>query len=459
MEIQSFQEISIKAILNGYQYNQWQPHDIIAICEKAYQRYEPTTQAWVCFDALKMDQQVQKSCKSDRKEYRKLEGIPVGIKDIINTEDFPTQMGSPLWEAFTPGNDARLVSSLKLDGAIIPGKTDTAEFAVHSLNKTMNPHGAEYSPGTSSSGSAAAVATGMVPCALGSQTAGSIIRPASYCGVFAMKPSYGLLPRTGILKTTDTLDSMGFFTYFAEDLRIMLDVLCVKGRNYPFSTKLYQQKDYQKIKLGLIAPNRHVANAPYAVTELQHWLNKLKINSSVDISLVELPESTSQVHDWHRIIYHKSLAYYFAKEYQDKSLISDEMKECIEDGLAISKSQYQEGLRFQAEYAQDIDIIFQKYDALVCLSTYGEAVKRHEKEIRDLCLLWTLSYVPALNIPLFKSPNGLPFGMQLVGRRYHDFDLLNVLHFLIENHLVQSSSTAIVRQYEQHIVQQELSYT
>lgn len=450
--MENFKEISIKAILSGYQNGKFTPHDIIATCVNAFKAYEPTTHAWECFDEQKLPQQLLKTVRSDVQSYRKLEGIPIGIKDIFNTEDFPTQMGSPLWSGFTPGNDARLVGNLKLEGAVIAGKTVTAEFAVHALGKTLNPHGADRSPGTSSSGSAAAVSTGMVPAALGSQTAGSIIRPASYCGVYAMKPSYGLLPRTGILKTTDTLDTMGFFTHFAEDLSIMLDVLSVKGRNYPFTKSLHRSEDNtnSKIRLGVVESNNYVANAPYAIDSLQQWVSNITQDSKIEINSFVLPNSASEVHDWHRIIYHRSLAYYFAKEFQGKHLISDEMNECIEDGLMISKSQYESGIRFQSQFASEINKVFDRYDGVVCLSTYGEAVKRNEKEIRDLCLLWTLSYTPTINIPAFKSPNGLPLGLQLVGKRYNDHNLLGILNYFLEKNYVTNKSNSISSKHEIH---------
>ena len=147
-------------------------------------------------------------------------GIPIGVKDIFNTEDFPTEMGSHLWKNFEPGNDARIISKIRLNNGIVLGKTETAEFAVHALGKSKNPFDFSRSPGTSSSGSAIAVATGMAPITIGTQTAGSIIRPASYCGVYGFKPSYGLIPRTGMLKTTDTLDQIGFFARNPYDLKL-----------------------------------------------------------------------------------------------------------------------------------------------------------------------------------------------------------------------------------------------
>lgn len=162
-------------------------------------------------------------------------GVPVGVKDIFNTYDYPTGMGSEIMKGYTPGNDARVVSNIRLEDGIVMGKTVTAEFAVHHPGPTLNPHDLTRTPGTSSGGSAAAVASMMVPVALATQTGGSCIRPASYCGVHGFKPSFGLLPRTGILKTTDTLDSIGIVSRAVDDLELMFEVLRVHGHNYPIS--------------------------------------------------------------------------------------------------------------------------------------------------------------------------------------------------------------------------------
>ena len=154
--------------------------------------------------------------------------VPVGIKDIYNTERLPTEMGSSIYKNFFSGNDARVVTNLKREGCIIFCKTVTAEFAVHHPGPTKNAYSAKHICGTSSSGSAVAVSTGMLPFALGSQTAASTIRPAAYNGIYGYKPSFGVIPRTGILKTLDTLDHVTFFSRSSKDLKIIFDTLRVK---------------------------------------------------------------------------------------------------------------------------------------------------------------------------------------------------------------------------------------
>src|SRR3990167_2662710 len=246
--------------------------------------------------------------------------IPLGIKDIYNTTDFPTQMGSPLWKDFTPGNDARAVYHLKRQGANIVGKTVTAEFAVHALDKTLNPYDATRTPGTSSSGSAVAVSLGMVPVATGTQTAGSIVRPASFCGVYGCKSSFGTIPRTGMLKTTDSLDQVGFLNIHQEDLRRLFDSMRVKGENYPISNAALndparQSKSKGKPwRVGFARTHTWKIAPQYAQEALEIFIKKLAKEKDIEIIDADIPASMQNTHEVHQTIYDKSLAYYFKSE-------------------------------------------------------------------------------------------------------------------------------------------------
>ena len=181
----------IKDILKKIKKKKITTSEIAEQCIERIEEYNDKYKVWVSYDEKKLHEQSDKISEriGNGESIRVLEGIPVGVKDIFNTYDFPTQMGSPLWKGFTAGNDARFVYYLKEAGAIIPGKTDTAEFAVHAIGNCLNPHDVTRTPGTSSSGSSVAVALGMTPAAIGTQTAGSIVRPASFCGVYGCKPS------------------------------------------------------------------------------------------------------------------------------------------------------------------------------------------------------------------------------------------------------------------------------
>src|SRR5690242_14063220 len=201
--------------------------EYVQACLDRIAAVEPTVQAFIHLDPEHALAQARESDEWRRsgKPVGPLHGVPVGIKDIIDTADYPTECGSAFLAGRRPRNDATVVSKLRAAGAVIIGKTVTTEFAYFSPGKTRNPHDPECTPGGSSSGSAAAVAADMVPLALGTQTNGSIIRPGSFCGVFAMKPSHGLVSRGGVLLLSRTLDHVGPFARSVDDLAVMLDVM------------------------------------------------------------------------------------------------------------------------------------------------------------------------------------------------------------------------------------------
>jgi Asp-tRNA(Asn)/Glu-tRNA(Gln) amidotransferase A subunit family amidase len=351
--------------------------------------------------------------------------LAVGIKDVINTADFSTEMGSPAWAGFTPGNDARVVTKLKEAGCVIAGKTVSAEFAVHHPGPTLNPHDPTRTPGTSSSGSAVAVACGMVPAAIGTQTAGSIIRPASYCGVYAMKPSFGLIPRTGVLKTADTLDTIGFFTETPELLRTMLDICRVDGPDYPQITKLKTLATVKRV--GVLRPSCQKEWPVYALRMFETWVDRLGEFFDLD----EFGLDDEPIHQIHRTIYHKSLSYYFQREIE-AGQVSEAFKAQAEEGKQISLEDYRAALQAQELISESFDTTLQQFDVLVTLSSGGDAPKDESQAPRDTNLVWTLAGAPVINIPAFVSPDGLPFGVSIIARKYHDYKLFGFLDTLIK---------------------------
>lgn len=363
-------------------------------------------------------------------------GLPVGIKDIFNTIDMPTQMGSPIWKGFTPGNDSRVVHYLRMADAVVLGKTVTAEFAVHAPGPTANPHHLDYMPGTSSSGSAAATAAFMAPASLGTQTAGSMIRPASYCGVYGFKPSFGLLPRTGMLKTTDSLDTIGFFARSVEDLGLIFDVVRVHGRDFPISEKALndtarQNKSDRPWRVAVLQGPKWNAAEPYAQKALKEFAQKLGSLPDIEIHDVVLSANFNRAHDIHTTIYDRTLAYYFKEEFTKHTLVSPVMYSIIERGNRLTVEDYARAMGEQAALSQELDEFLTGYDIVLDLSTGGEALKGLKSNDRlDNCLIWTLCGVPAVNLPVFTGPNGLPFGAQVFARRYNDYLLLNFLRYL-----------------------------
>ena len=365
-----------------------------------------------------------------------LYGIPFGIKDIFNTEDMPTEHGSCLFSGYNPGNDARVVTDMKRAGAVPLGKTVTAELAVHQAGKTRNPLDLTRSCGTSSSGSAAAVASYMVPIALSSQTASSTIRPASYCGIYGYKPSFGLLPRTAMLKTTDTLDTVGMMARSVSDLRLMFEILRVRGENYPI---VHREMNLPKRRLRsglewrigvLEGPKSHL-EVEYAKDGIGKVAQILS-DAGCEVINFKLPKLFDEVHQIHRTIYNKCLAYYFKSEWNSSQTeFSDIMSQMIENGIKIGKEEYVEVLKAQTQIAKSLDEKMNDVDVIICPSAASEApVGSHSSDIEDHTLIWTLCYSPCLSLPLLSGENGLPIGVQVVAPRFNDYIALDFADYL-----------------------------
>lgn len=432
----------IKEIQEGYLKKIYSVEEIVKeiICEtNKYERFE----VWNDFEpSILLDDARKAQELIDAGVVRKLSGILFGVKDIMNTYNYTTEMGSTQWKGFTAGNDARVVHQMKEEGGIIAGKTVTAEFAVHALNATKNPYDVTKTPGTSSSGSAVAVALGLVPVALATQTAGSIIRPSSFCGVFGYKPSFGLVSRVGILKTADTLDSVGFITTNIKNIRTVFDVITVKGPDYPFSYKALrdnkrQTKGSRPWKVAFIKTYTWNNSEDYVKENIIEWVQLLAQNQDVDVEELEINQIIDGAHQIHQTIYNKSLAYYFEKEALNREEISDTMKEMILKGNEIDIEKYFSALESQEKMIDQIDEFFEQYDVIVSMSTASEAVNRGEKEEDDPSLIWNMVHLPTVNVPAFKNKKtNLPFGIQFAAKKYNDYLLINFLEDLAEKELI-----------------------
>jgi len=416
---------------------------------------EDATSAWVNFDLDKLKFEAEQASLKfqSRGHLLGLDGIPFGVKDIFNTKAFPTQMGSPLWKNFTPGNNARVVDSILFAGGIIAGKTVTAEFAVHALNETLNPHDSSKTPGTSSSGSAAAVATGMVPFALATQTAGSIVRPASFCGVWGFKPSFGMIPRTGVLKTTDSLDTVGFVAAHAKSLRHILDVVRVKGPDYPY---VYNNVDRQGARpkpngrlwrVGFVKTHTWEQATPYAQQAIAELAHRISQEEGFEVKEIEWPDELRMAHDVHKIIYDKSLSYYFQNEKKMVSQVTPTMNKMIEAGELIKLSELKLALENQESCCEMLNQLLAPFDIVLSLSTGSSAPLRTVSELPDPSLIWTLGHLPVIAAPTFRCPQRLPFGVQLVSRRWNDYMLLQGVEELVDRGILPAGSTKINKKY------------
>lgn len=416
--------------------------EYVRACADRITALDPRLSVWVCYDRERFEAQAKQLDRqlADAEHGASLPGllfgVPVGVKDIFNTYDMPTQMGSPIYAGYKPGNDARVVSNLRRAQAIMAGKTVTAEFAVHHPGPTRNPYDPARTPGTSSSGSAVAVATSMVPVALASQTAGSIIRPASYCGIFGFKPSFGLVARTGVLKTTDTLDTIGWMARSVDDLALVLETARVRGHNYPVSEagladRVAHAPKNRGWRVGLVeAPvDRH---QDPAVRDRLRVLGQRLESQGATVVPFPLPAPLTRAHDVHRIIYDCVLAYYFKPEWAAKRWVfSDRLGEMIERGLSIPLECYQAALAEQVAIARAFDTAVQSVDVLLTASTAGEApIGLDAIDPPDTSLIWTLCGAPSLSLPLLAGSTGLPVGAQAVARRFGDYPLLDFARFL-----------------------------
>ena len=430
-------ELGVVEIRDAVAERDLSPRDAVESCLERIDAFEDVVGAWEHLDAERA------LAEADAAHPGALHGVPSGVKDIFNTRDMPTTMGSPAWATFTPGNDARVVHYARLAGSVVVGKTVTAEFAVHTPGKTRNPHDLTRSPGTSSSGSGAAVACGMVPWALGSQTAGSIVRPASYVGVYGFKPSYGSIPRTGMLKTTDTLDQIGVFTRSVGDLAPVFDVLRVHGPDYPLvHATLDRHEPVQFLdrrpRIGIVTDALDVWElaTDEARAALLAYAERLEA-AGVDVEPAA-PPALSDAHDIHETIYDRCIAYYFDREAREGSLVSDVILGMWERGRTITLATYRAALARQAVMQRELAAFSAGYDALLTLSTAGAAPPFGEPDIKDSALIWTLCGAPVVSLPIFRTSDGLPFGAQLLSARFRDYALLDLLAWLEERELLPS---------------------
>lgn len=446
-----FLDQSIPDLVQGLNEGAIDCRDLAATTVQVVAKREPETHAWVDFDSVQLLADAERACgRHERGEPRfGLDGIPFGVKDIFNTRNFPTQMGSPAWKGFTPGNNARVVDSLTGAGALVAGKTVTAEFAVHVLNDTLNPHDSTRTPGASSSGSAAAVSAGMVPFALASQTAGSIIRPASFCGVWGMKPSFGMIPRTGILKTTDSLDTVGFVAAHAHSLRPILDHARVRGPNYPLVYRYvdaageHPKANGEGWRVGFVRTHTWCTATDYARRETEDLAARIAREPGFEVEEVRWPAEFEQAHAAHATIYDKSLSYYFQREAKFASRVSPVMSDIMSRGGAISVEAFQRALRWQETFSDNLGTLFKRYDIVLSLGTASSAPLRGHEELSDPSLIWTLAQVPSVAAPTFRCPGGLPFGAQFVASRWGDYRLLHGLEELVSRKLLPLGSQSI----------------
>jgi len=366
-----------------------------------------------------------------------LHGVPVAIKDIFDTADMPTEYGSPIYAGRTPSRDATVVSLLRAAGAVIIGKTITTEFAYFSPGKTRNPHNPEHTPGGSSSGSAAAVGADMVPLAIGSQTNGSTIRPAAYCGVVGFKPTHGLISRHRALTLSRTLDHVGLFANSVDDIALLAEQMVSYDENDPDTSPR------ARVPFGQVAAEEPPLPPMFAFIKTPMWeradqdtqegFTEVIEHLGSQVEEVELFPSAADAWQWHQTIMGAEMAHNLEREWTSShNLLSEQLRAQIERGREVRASDYLHALsQIVPLNASFLELFEQRYDAIITPSAPSAAPKGLASTgDPSFCTLWTLCGMPAISLPLLQSANDLPIGVQLVGPRHGDARLLRTARWL-----------------------------
>ena len=365
-----------------------------------------------------------------------LHGIPVAIKDIFDTADYPTECGSVLLKGRRPMRDCTAVTRLREAGAVIIGKTVTTEFAYFHPGPTRNPHDLERTPGGSSSGSAAAVAAGMVPLAIGSQTNGSVIRPAAYCGVYGIKPTHGTISRHGALILSQALDHVGVFARTLADAALLLDVLAgydpEDSDTRPVAAPAFLETLAEEPPLP---PQLAFVRTPIwdkADAETRAAFEDLVEQLGDSAATVDLPEVYAAAWDDQRAIMAADMAHNLgAVVERGGDASSKTLRDFLAEGSQVSAVRYLAARDAARRYAAGINEIFKQYDAVLTPATTGVAPKGTATGSPMFCSLWSLTGLPALSLPLLSGQGGMPLGVQLVGPAGDDARLLRTANWLI----------------------------
>ncbi|MEK9671076.1 MAG: amidase [Rhodospirillaceae bacterium] len=412
--------------------------ELVTACLDHIDGIEGQVKAWVFLDR---DYALAQAKAADEQWARQeslgpLHGVPVGIKDIIDVDGLPSGRGTPLSAENMPKRDAALVSLLRQAGAVIMGKTVTTELAVYHPGKTRNPHNVDHTPGGSSMGSAASVASFMVPGAVGTQTNGSVIRPASYCGIVGFKPSHGLIPRPGVLDLSRTLDTMGAMGRSVDDAAILTE--CMIGwddedpdtriRARPRLLDAAREEppvapDFVFMKTA--AWEKVEDECRDAFAELADFLGD---RCDAD----ELPDFFAAAWDYHRTIMCADMARGLADYYENgRDQLSSVIVGMIEEGQKSLATDYLKAHEWRQTMIQGMDSVFEEYDAILTPAATGTAPRGLDATGDPVCsTLWTYLGLPCITLPLMQGENGLPIGVQLVGAPGRDGRLLRTANWL-----------------------------
>lgn len=388
---------------------------------------EPQVEAWQFLDPDLVLQQARALDASGK--VGSLQGVPVGIKDIIDTCDMPTEYGTPIHKGHRPRIDAAVVALTRRAGGLIMGKTVTTEFANRHPGKTRHPQDPARTPGGSSSGSAAVVGDHMVPLALGTQTTGSTIRPAAFCGCVGYRPTWGDIRCHGVMEAAGSVDTVGLIARSVEDIALYRDVLLGVAPQ-PLAAHLMDAP-----RIGFCRTPFWDQCEPTTQRSLEDCAAKLA-KAGANVTDVTLPAEFNRIEDAHRWVSSFEFARNRAWEIDHHyAMISETLRNNrLKDGLACSFEKYREARSFLARARRRMHDVFNDHDVLLAPSASGEApIGLNATGNASHCLIWTSTHVPCMTLPLFSGPNGLPVGAQLIAKRNADRLLFEVARWVTAN--------------------------
>ena len=407
---------------------------------KRIEKFDKDVKAWAFFDPnfiLKKAEECD-DFKNIGRPTGPLHGLPIAIKDIFGTDEMTTECGTVLRKKKYTKGDSTVVSLLKSSGAYVMGKTVTTEFAYFDAGKTTNPHDYTRTPGGSSSGSAASVASFMTPIAIGSQTNGSIIRPASYCGVLGYKPSYGLISRNGVLKQSFLLDHVGVFARSVEDLAFISQEI-IKRDVEDKSTIPFASGDFLKI-----AQEDPPFDPRFIFFKTDMWKNLDKETTKVFEKFIKGLGSNVEIHDtpsyfkdimrYHKIIHETDMAYSFSDYYKNsKNKLGKELVKAIERGFKYKSKDYVEAVENRDYFYKLFSEVFNDYHGILSPSSTGVAPKGlNSTGSPEFSTYWTFLGMPSISLPLLTGSNNLPLGIQLIGEKFDDARLMSTANWLMK---------------------------
>ena len=429
--------LNVEQVANQIKEGKISSREVCEIFIERINKFEKDIKAWAHFDKKLL---LSKADEAD--EHRKsgkpmgsLHGVPVAVKDIIGTFDMPTECGTVLRKGAKSQN-AEIIDLLISAGAIVMGKTATSELAYLGPPATRNPHDYTRTPGGSSSGSAAVIASYMAPLSIGSQTGGSIIRPASFCGVVGYKPSYGLISRNGVLRTSNKLDHIGVFGKTVEDVALLAKVL-IKKDSYDEATIHFSSENMlEECKKGPLYDPKFIFYKTDAWKIIdkksrdafEYFIKSFKKN----IEIFDTPSYFKDINKYHQIIHETDLANNFAAYYKkSKNKLSNYMQKAISNGNKHSAKEYAEAIDFMKRSYESYKEVFEDYHGVLSPSSPGVAPKGLKSTgTAEFNRFWSFMGTPCISLPLLQGENNLPLGVQLIGDKYDDLRFLGVARWL-----------------------------